>query len=109
MTKPAIKHIKFFIKSLIIVSVLTAFIVFGFFMRPTHTFENANMKKWSILSESQRVSTINNVVKTPENPELLMNCVNKIAQLPDSEDMIIRDAIVICYNGIKINNVQNEE
>lgn len=78
-------------------------IVLGFFVNRTYTFENSNMKKWLELSDEQQIKTLKRVVKKSDNDDLLIQCVTKIAELPDSEKMDIRDAVVLCYNGIKIN------
>ena len=106
-----IQTIKLFIKASIIVAVLFVFIVFGIFIRPNHTFENSRVKKWSFLDEQQRVSTLNRVIKNADNQELLFQCVDKIASLPDSNEMLIRDAIAICYSGIQMNaqNTDSDE
>lgn len=104
MTKNTkIQKIKLFVKVSIIVAVLTVFIVLGLFVRPVSTFENSHMKKWLVLDNQQRISTLNRVVKNVDNQELLFKCVDKIAQLPDSNEMLIRDAIVLCYSGIQMN------
>ena len=104
MTKNTkIQKIKLFIKTSIIVAVLTVFVVLGLFVRPVPTFENASMKKWLVLDDQQRILTLNRVVKNADNQDLLFKCVDKIAQLPDSNEMLIRDAIALCYNGIEMN------
>lgn len=110
MTKRTkIQIVKLFIKASIIIGVLCVFIVLGIFIRPAHTFENANMKKWLSLSMEERTLTLNRVVKNVSDQELLMKCVDKIAALPNSNEMQIRDAVVICYNGIQMNVSQDEE
>ena len=99
-----IQKIKLVIKASIIIAVLFVFVVLGIFVRPAlSTFENAHMKKWLVLNEQQRVSTLNRVIKDADNQELLFLCVDKIANLPDSNDMLIRDAITLCYGGIQMN------
>ena len=97
-----IQKIKLFIKASIIFAVLFVFVVLGIFVRPTSTFENAHMKKWLVLDEQQRISTLNRMVKNADNQDLLFKCVDKIAILPDSNEMLIRDAIALCYNGIQM-------
>lgn len=104
-----LQQVKLFIKVAIIVVILFVFIVLGIFVRPTTSFENSSMKKWLALNEDQRVSTVERVVKNTENQDLLIKCVNKIADLPDSEDMLIRDAIVLCYGGIQMNAETDEK
>lgn len=104
MTKNTkIQKIKLFIKTSIIVAVLTVFVVLGLFVRPVSTFENSRMKKWLVLDEHQRVSTLNRVLKDVNDKDLLFKCVDKIAQLPDSNEMLIRDAMALCYSGIQMN------
>lgn len=101
--KTKIQHIKTFIKITIVVVVLLTFVVLGFFIKPNHNFENANMKKWATLNPEQKLNTVKNIVKDSESQDLLINCITKISELPDSENMQIRDATVLCYNGIKLN------
>ena len=110
MTTNRIRKIKRFIKISVASGVLILAIVLGFFVENTQTFENANMNKWLKISETQRINTVNRVVKNPGNQDLLLACVDKIAKLPDSNEMMIREAISLCYNGIKLNeNTNNEE
>ena len=110
MTKKAkIQKIKLFVKVAIIVAILVVFVVLGIFVRPAATFENAHMKKWLGLDEKQRVETVNRVVKNIDDQELLIKCVDKIANFPDSNEMLIRDAVAICYNGIKLSAQSDEE
>ena len=110
-----IQTFKRFVKISVAVCVLILLIVLGFFVKHIHTFENSNMKKWLSLSEQQRILTLKRVipnVDTLENRDLLIQCITKIAELPDSQTMDIRDAASLCYNGIKINSgeiSENEE
>ena len=98
-----IKIIKRIVKISVATAVCVVLITLGFFVKHNYTFENSNMLKWLELTKQQQIDTLNRVVSDYESPELLLQCVTKIAQIPDSEKMEIRDAIVICYNGIKIN------
>ena len=41
--------------------------------------------------------------------DLMMLCMNKIADLPDSSEMIIQSAASLCYNGIKLNEIPKDE
>jgi len=106
-----IQKIKLFIKISIIVGILITFVVLGLFVRPVTTFENAHMKKWLVLNDVQRIKTVERVVKTEEYQDLLIRCVDKIANLPNSNEMLISDAVAICYGGIQQNaqNAQSDE
>ena len=109
MTKQTkLQTIKLIIKSTIVVTVLLVFVVLGIFIHPSRTFENAHMKKWLALSEFQQIETIERIIKDDTNQELLIKCVTKIANLPHSNEMLIRDAASLCYDGIKINAAKNE-
>ena len=101
--KTKIKIIKRIVKVVIAVAVVVVLVFFGFFVKYNYTFENASMKKWPNLTVEQQINALNHVVPDYTDQELLLQCVSKISQIPDSEKMDIRDAIVICYNGIKIN------
>ena len=108
MTK--IKFIKRIMKITIACSVVVVLIVLGFFVKNGYnTFENSGMEKWLSLTESQRIATLRRVVPNCDDNELLLKCVTRVAQLPDSDKMDIRDAIVICYNGIKLNENGDEK
>lgn len=104
-----IQQIKLVVKVSIAVCVVLIFIVLGIFVRPASRFENAHMKKWMSLSQQQRIEIINQVAKDSENQDILVACVTKIANLPDSHSMIIHDAISLCYNGLKLNAQQQDE
>ena len=109
MTKRTkIQQIKLFIKISIVVFVLAVFIILGLFVKPIRTFENAHMKKWLSLSEQEKITTIQRIVPNADNQDLLLSCVTKIAELPNSNEMVVHDAVVLCYNGIKIN-LENDE
>ncbi len=107
--KTRIRIVKRALKITIALGVLTVLVFLGFFVKYNHTFENSNMTKWLDLSEKQRVATLQRVVPEYENQELLMQCVTKIAHLPDSDKMDIRAAISLCYNGIKTNSGGDEK
>ena len=94
---------KLFMKTTIVVAILVVFVVLGVFVRPAITYENARMEKWLSLSEPQRISTIKHIIKDFDGNEILIKCVDKIAQLPDSNEMLIRDANVLCNGGIQMN------
>lgn len=99
-----IRKIKRFIKISVATFVILLAIVLAFFVDYQQNFENSNMTKWNDVSESQRVSILRHIVKKDDvNRELLIACINKIATLPDASEMMIRDAVSLCYNGIKLN------
>jgi hypothetical protein len=67
------------------------------------------MKKWQDLTQEQRVSTVQRIVQNISDQELLLQCVDKIASLPNSNEMSIKDAAIICNSGIQMNASKDEE
>ena len=107
-----IQRLKRLFKISVACCVLILLVVLGFFVKHIYTFENSSMKKWLSLSEQQQVLTIKRVIPdfdTLENNDLLIQCITKIALLPDSENMDIRDAASLCYNGMKINSGKDSD
>lgn len=93
------KYLKFFIGIAVLILVI---IVFAFAMR-TSDLENANLKKWRSSDLTRRMTAVQILSASDENLELLVQCVDKIATLPDSGDMAVRDAVALCYTGIQVN------
>ena len=103
------RKIKRFIKISAALGIIVLAILLGFFAKHSHAFENNNMSKWQKITDFQRVATLERVVKESDNQDLIVACVTKISELPDSNEMIIRDAISLCYNGIKLNRMVKQE
>ena len=107
--KTKIQQIKLVIKISIVVFILGIFIGLVFFVQPIRTFEKSHMKKWLSLSEQERITTVQRIIPNADQQDLLIECITKIAELPDSDKMIIHDAAVLCYNGIKLNSQSDEK
>ena len=107
--KNKLQTVKNFIKLLVASGLVVLFIVLGFFVKTTHTFENSNMNRWATLTDSQKTDTLHKVVPSIENEDLLMACMNKISTLNDSGNMIVQSAISLCHNGIKLNEAPKED
>ena len=108
--KTKIQQIKRVIKISVASGLILLFIILGFFVQYTNrTYENSNMKKWKKLTDSQKTTTLNYIVKNNPDSELMLACMDKISTLPDANEMMIRDAAALCYNGIKLNIKPDEE
>lgn len=108
--KTKIQQIKRVIKIAVASGLILLFVVLGFFVQYTNrTYENINMKKWKKLTDSQKITTLNYVIKNNPDSELMLGCMNKISTLPDANEMMVRDAAVLCYNGIKLNTKSDDE
>ncbi len=106
--KKRVRKIKKLLKIGIIICILSTFVILGFFVKYSYDFENYKMTKWVKITESQQINTLKKIVSDISDSELLIACMNKIASLPDSGEMTIRSAAVLCYNGIKMN-IPNDE
>ena len=105
-----IKTIKKFIKISVATGLSILLVLLILFAKPTKTFENYNMNKWSDLSEIQRMDTLQKIITEEiKNPDLLIACLDKISLLPESNNMIIQTAAALCYNGIKLNDMSGEQ
>ena len=108
----ATNHIRFLkriIKISVAVIIILSALFLGLFVKNNQKYENSNMSKWLKIPEPERMAILTRTAKDMEDKDLLMSCVDKIASLPDSNEMIIRDAISLCYNGIKLNANTNGE
>lgn len=96
------KFFKTFLKILIgIAALVLVFMVFVMTQR-TENLETATLKKWPAASLERRIAAAKILVGSDENAELIVQCIDKIAAMPDSGEMEIRDAASLCYTGIQL-------
>ena len=92
------KYFKLFIGVAVIILVIILF----FFARNSGSLENSNLKAWPAASLERRLAAVRILTGGDANAELLVQCVDKIAALPDSGEMAVRDATSLCNTGIQI-------
>lgn len=92
---------KFILKFLLGIAVLLiAFFVF-FRTQRSNDLSVGNLKNWIAASTDQRIATTRMVVASDDTDiDLIVACVSKMATLPDSHEMVVRDAISLCHTGI---------
>ena len=93
------KYLKFFIG----VAVLILGILFIPSVISSSDLENGNLKRWRTADLARRTAAAQLLSASNETIELLVQCVDKMATLPDSSDMAVRDAVALCYTGIQVN------
>lgn len=93
------KYLKFFIG---IAVLIFAVVVFFFAMRSSD-LENGTLKQWRGADLNRRTAAAQILAASEENLDLLFQCVDKIATLPESGEMAVRDAVALCYTGIQVN------
>ena len=98
------KFVKKYLKIFIGVAVLILAIVVFFFAMRTSNLENASLRKWRAADLNRRMAAAQILSASDDNLELLVKCVDKIATLPDSGDMAVRDAVVLCNMGIVMSS-----
>ena len=104
-----IQQIKLFIKIAIVVSILFIIILLAFLVNHNHTYEKSNMKKWAEITTTQKIDTLRQSITNIEISDLLIACMDKIAELPNSNEMMVQNAASLCYNGIKLNEIDKEQ
>lgn len=77
---------------------LIAFFVF-FHTQNSSSLDRGSLKHWLSASNDQRVAAVKVAVAGEGDIDLIVACVNKIASLPDSSEMDVTTAIVLCHTG----------
>lgn len=96
------QFIKKYLKFIIGVCVLILVIVLFFMAQRSNDLESGYIKDWRAASLERRTAAVKILVASDNNSELLVQCVDKIATLPESGEMAIRDAVSLCYTGIQL-------
>ncbi|MBP5363973.1 MAG: hypothetical protein J6Y49_01325 [Alphaproteobacteria bacterium] len=92
---------KFVLKFLLGIAVLLAVFFIFFHTQRSNDLSVGNLKNWASASADQRIATARVVTASDDaNIDLIVACVSKMATLPDSHEMIVRDAISLCHTGI---------
>lgn len=94
------KLLKSLLVFLIGVAVLILAIFLFFRMQRSSDLESGNMKNWLAASVDRRTAAVKILSASDENTDLIVACVDKVASLPDSGEMAVRDAVSLCYTGI---------
>lgn len=95
--------VKKILKIIIGVAVLMLAVVVFFFAEQSSDLENGDLKKWRSADFNRRMAAAQILTASDENLDLLVQCVDKMATLPESGDFAVRDAVALCYTGIQVN------
>lgn len=95
------KYLKFIIGVCVLLCVVFAFVTMP---RKSTSLETAKLKDWRAASLERRIAAAKILTATDTNLDLLVACVDKMATLPDSADMPVRDAAELCFVGIKLKD-----
>ncbi len=94
--------LKKYFKIFIGIAALILVIVVFFFAQRSNDLEGGNLKNWRSASTERRTAAAKIITAGEENLELIVACVDKMATLPDSGEMAVRDAMSLCYTGIQL-------
>lgn len=97
-----IKFIKKYLKFLIGVGVLVFFVLVFVQTQKTTALESGQLKDWRGASIERRMNAVKILTASDNNLDLLVKCVDKMSNLPDSSEMTVRDATELCFVGIKL-------
>ena len=99
------KFIKKYLKFIIGIGVLLA-AVFAFFTIPRDgsKLEVGTLKEWRAAETERRIAAVRVLTASDEPNEGVVACVDKMATLPDSSDMAVRDAVELCFVGYQLKN-----
>lgn len=96
------KHAKTFLKFVIGVAVLVLVVFVFFRAQRSSDLETGTLNNWQAASLDRRVAAVKILAATDQYTDSIVACVDKMATLPDSGDMAIRDAVALCYTGIQL-------
>ncbi len=94
------KFIKKYLKIFIGIMALVLCGCVFFFMQRASDLENGNMRNWVAASDDRRVAAVKILVGNEDHTDLMVACMDKIATLPESGEMAVRDAASLCHTGI---------
>lgn len=78
--------------------------VFFIAMKAQSNLEEGNLRAWLSASDTRRAAAVEILSGTTENSDLMIACVSKMASMPDSGQVKIRDAVSLCSIGIALRD-----
>ncbi|MBO4480306.1 MAG: hypothetical protein J5742_01610 [Alphaproteobacteria bacterium] len=97
------KFIKKYLKFIIGICVLLlAVFLFATMSRKSTSLETGTLKDWRDASVERRIAAAKILTASENDLNLLVSCVDKMATLPESSNMPVRDATELCFVGIKL-------
>ena len=96
------KFLKKYLKLFVGIGVLILAVFVFVQTQKTTALESGQLKNWRSASVQRRIAAVKVLTASENNLELLVKCVDKIATLPDSGDMPVRDAVELCFVGMQL-------
>lgn len=96
------KFIKKYFKLFIGCSVLIMGIFVFLLAQRGGNLESGTLQKWKSAPIARRFTAVQVVNASDENTELIVSCVDKMSELPNSSDFAVSDAVRLCAMGIQL-------
>ncbi|MCL2369329.1 MAG: hypothetical protein FWC83_01485 [Alphaproteobacteria bacterium] len=92
----------------IVAILIVAVSFFVLLMRPA-SLEESDLRNWQTTTQARRAAAVEILTGSRENTELMVECIDAIATLPESGRMNIRDAAALCAAGIALRDMENRD
>lgn len=87
-----------------ILALALAVSVFFIAMKAQSNLEEGNLRAWLSASDTRRAAAVEILSGTSDNSDLMIGCVSKMASMPDSGQVKVRDAVSLCSIGIALRD-----
>lgn len=94
--------VKKYLKLIIGIAVLVFVIIMFSMTQRGGDLENGNLRNWLAAPIERRAAAAKILSGSDQHTELIMQCIDKIASLPESGEMAVRDAASLCYTGVQL-------
>ncbi|MBO7642784.1 MAG: hypothetical protein J6S74_01475 [Alphaproteobacteria bacterium] len=81
------------------IAVLLVAIFVFFHTQSSSNLDKGSLKHWLASSNEQRIAAVKIAVAGEGDIDLIVACVNKIAAMPNSNEMDTQTAITLCHTG----------
>ncbi len=92
------KYLKIIIGAGVLVTVLFVFAM----SVQSGDLSTGTLQNWPSASVDERITTIRTLVGSDKDTDILVACVDKMATLPDSDQMTVADATRLCNLGLQL-------
>ena len=96
------QFIKKYLKFIIGIAALVFAVAIFFFAQRSESLEGGALKNWLSASSDQRAAAVRILTGSDEYTDAIVQCVDKIATLPESGEMAISAAASLCFSGMQV-------
>lgn len=96
------KFIKKYLKLFICIAAIILTIIVFFLSQRGSSLESGVLKKWLAASDGARAAAVRVLTASDLNTDMIVACVTKMAQLPESAEFAVSDAVRLCNMGIQL-------